>query len=98
MKGFTKFIREQGVIGLAVGFILGGAVSKIVTSLVDNIINPLLGLALGAAGNLNEAHIRIGKTQIGWGSFVNTAIDFLVIALVVYSGVKLLKLDKLDNK
>lgn len=98
MKGFVEFIREQGVVGLAVGFILGGAVSKVVSSLVSDIINPILGMALGAAGNLNEAFLPIGNAKLMWGSFVNTTIDFLVIALVVYYGVKLLKLDQLDKK
>jgi len=98
MKGFMKFIREQGVVGLAVGFILGGAVSKVVASLVEDIINPLLGVALGAAGNLSEASLSIGTAEIMWGSFISVIIDFLVIALVVYYGVKQLGLDKLDAK
>jgi len=98
MKGFIDFIREQGIVGLAVGFILGGAISKVVAAFVLDIINPILGLILGAAGNLNEAYIPIGSSKIMWGNFVNTTIDFLVIALVVYFGVKLLKLDKLDKK
>jgi len=98
MKGFINFIREQGVMGLAVGFILGGAVSKVVSSLVADIINPVLSVVLGAAGNLSEASFKIGNIRIMWGSFVGTTIDFLVIALVVYFGVKLLKLDKLDSK
>lgn len=92
------FIREQGVVGLAVGFILGGAVSKVVASLVTDIINPVLGIALGVVGGLKEAGIQIGPAKILWGSFVSTTIDFLVIALVVYYGVKLLRLDKLDIK
>lgn len=98
MKGFMTFVREQGVVGLAVGFILGGAVSKVVSSLVSDIINPVLGVALGAAGNLNEAYLSIGPAKLMWGSFVNTIVDFLVIALVVYFGVKALALDKLDKK
>ncbi|PIQ70451.1 large conductance mechanosensitive channel protein MscL [Candidatus Shapirobacteria bacterium CG03_land_8_20_14_0_80_40_19] len=98
MKGFIEFIREQGVMGLAVGFILGGAVSKVVASLVSDIINPVLGVLLGAVGNLDEAYLPIGGAKLMWGSFVNTTIDFLVIALVVYFGVKILKLDKLDKK
>lgn len=98
MKGFMDFIREQGVVGLAVGFILGGAVSKMVASLVTDIINPVLGIALGVVGGLKEAGIQIGPAKILWGSFVSAAIDFLVIALVVYYGVKLLRLDKLDIK
>jgi large conductance mechanosensitive channel len=98
MKGFINFIREQGVVGLAVGFILGGAVSKVVSSIVTDIINPLIGLALGAVGNFEEAYFSIGSAKILWGSFVSTMVDFLIIALVVYFGVKLLKLDKLDKK
>lgn len=98
MKGFIDFIREQGVIGLAVGFILGGAVSKLVASVVNDLINPVIGIALGAVGGLKEAYVQIGPAKLLWGDFVNTTIDFLVIALVVYFGVKLLGLDKLDLK
>jgi len=98
MKGFIAFIREQGVIGLAVGFILGGAVSKVVSSLVSDLVNPVLGIALGAAGNLKDAYLQIGPARLMWGSFLNTMIDFLVIALVVYLFVKLLKVDRLDAK
>lgn len=98
MKDFMDFIRKQGVVGLAVGFILGGAVSKVVSSLVEDIINPLLGIALGAAGSLSEASFSVGPAEILWGSFITVLIDFLVIALVVYFGVKGLGLDKLDKK
>ncbi|MCS7092675.1 MAG: MscL family protein [Patescibacteria group bacterium] len=98
VKGFIEFVRSQGVIGLAVGFILGGAVSKVVSSLVSDIINPLLGIVLGAAGNLTEYNIEIGGAKIMWGNFVNTAVDFVVIAAVVYFFVKFAKLDELDLK
>lgn len=97
MKGFMDFIREQGVVGLAVGFILGGAVSKLVASLVTDIINPIIGIALGAVGGLKDAYIQIGPAKLLWGSFASTTIDFLVIALVVYYGVKLVRLDKIDK-
>lgn len=98
MKGFMSFIREQGVVGLAVGFILGGAVSKVVSSLVEDIINPVLGIILGAAGGLAEASFKIGSAEIMWGSFIGVIIDFTVIALVVYFGIKGFGLDKLDKK
>jgi len=98
MKGFIEFIREQGVMGLAVGFILGCAVSKVVASFVTDIINPVLGVLLGAVGNLDEAYLPIGEAKLMWGSFINTMVDFFVIALVVYFGVKILKLDRLDKK
>jgi large conductance mechanosensitive channel len=98
MKNFLDFIREQGVVGLAVGFILGGAVSKVVSSLVEDIINPILGIVLGTTESLETASFTIGSIEILWGSFVSVIIDFLVIAMVVYFGVKGLGLDKLDKK
>lgn len=98
MKGFITFIREQGVVGLAVGFILGGAISKMVTSLVNDIINPTIGILLGRVGQLSSAYLKIGQSKIMWGNFLNTAIDFTIIAFVVYFGVKILKLDRLDKK
>lgn len=98
MSGFINFIRKQGVVGLAIGFILGGAVSKLVASLVNDIINPVVGIILGKTGNLSSAAFNLGPITIFWGNFINTLIDFLIIALVVYFGFKLLKLDKLDKK
>lgn len=98
MKGFLHFIREQGTIGLAVGFILGGAVSGLVKSLVDDVINPLLGLLLGKVGGLMEATFTIGTAIIKYGNLLNTIINFMVVAAVVYFGVKGFGLDRLDKK
>jgi len=97
MRNFLNFIREQGVVGLAVGFILGTAVSKVVSSIVTDLINPLIGLLLGRLGNLDQAFLQIGESKLMWGNFVSTTIDFIVIALVVYFGVKILKVEKLDK-
>lgn len=98
MKGFLEFVREQGVVGLAVGFILGGAVSKVVAAIVEDLINPLVGIALGSAEGLADASIGVGEIKIMYGHMISVFIDFMIIALVVYFGVKLLKLDKLDKK
>ncbi len=98
MRGFIHFVREQGVVGLAVGFILGGAVSKVVSAIVTDLISPLLGVALGAVGNFKDASFSLGSAKVLYGDFISTSIDFVVIALVVYFGVKILKLDKLDKK
>ncbi len=98
MKDFLDFIRKQGIVGLAVGFILGGAVSKVVSALVTDIINPILSAILGATEGLKTATFQIGPVKILYGDFVGTMIDFLVIALVVYFGVKILNLTKLDKK
>lgn len=97
LSGFTTFIREQGVVGLAVGFILGGAVSKTVTSLVDNVVNPLVGAMLGKVA-LQDKVVQMGSVALKWGAFVSTIVDFVIVAAVVYFGVKALGLDKLDKK
>lgn len=98
VKGFVEFIRKQGVIGLAVGFILGGAVSKVVAALVEDIVNPLLGIGLGFAGNLKDAQVGIGNAAVKYGDFLSVLIDFLVVAAVVYFLVHALRLDRLDLK
>jgi large conductance mechanosensitive channel len=96
--GFVEFIREQGVIGLAVGFILGGAISKVVSSMVSDIVNPLLGLVLGSTKGLENAYLPLFGARIMIGKFLATLIDFFVIASVVYFGVKVLRLEKLEKK
>lgn len=104
VKSFMEFIRTQGVIGLAVGLVLGGAVSILVKSLVDNVIMPPLGLLLGSAEGLKGLTWTMGITAAGkpatlqYGVFLNDFINFVVIALVIYALVRLLKVDKLDKK
>lgn len=101
LSEFIDFIREKGVLGLAVGIIMGGAVTKIVSSLVENMINPLIGAVTGAAGNLNELAYTVPFTEITfkWGAFVSSLIDFLAIVAVVYFiFVKTPILAKLDKK
>ena len=95
MRGFLKFIKEQGVIGLAIGFILGSSIAKIVASLV---INPVIGIFLGNAKDLASAYIQIAGAKIMWGSFVNNAIDFFILAFIIYIAAKLLKLDQITSK
>lgn len=92
LNEFIKFIRAQGVIGLAIGFILGGAVGKTVSSFVQDIIQPLLGFILGSTTGLKTVHL--GPVMIG--NFLANLIDFVVIAAVVFYLFKGLKLDKLD--
>lgn len=93
LQGFLQFIREQGVIGLAIGFILGGAVSKVVSALVSDIINPVLGYILGSTEGLKS--MMLGPVLLG--DFVAVLIDFVTIAAVVYFIVRGLGLDKLDT-
>ena len=97
MQGFLTFIREQGVMGLAIGFILGGAVSDVVSSFVEDIVNPIVGVIMGKTGALDTAIFKVGSVEILWGSFVSSIIDFIIIGSVIYFGFKVLKLDKLDK-
>ena len=98
LKDFLNFIREKGVVGLAIGFLMGGAVSKVVTAFVNDIINPILSLVLGRGGGLKNAALDFGYGKLMWGDMLAVLIDFIVIAFVVYFGVKFLKLDKIDKK
>lgn len=94
MKDFIQFIREQGVVGLAVGFILGGSVSGVVSSLVNDIIQPLIGLLFGSTRGL--AALAAGPVK--YGSFLAELIDFVIVAAVVFWIFRKLKLDRLDAK
>jgi len=97
MRGFINFIREQGVVGLAVGFLLGGAVSRTVTSLVDNVINPVVGLMLGKV-NLAERMVVLNGASLKYGAFISSIIDFIIVAAVIYFGIKMIGIDKIDKK
>ncbi len=97
MQGFLTFIREQGVVGLAIGFILGAEVTALVKSLVEGIINPLIGL-LGDADSLAEASLMIGDAEVVWGAFVAQLVNFIIVAAVVYFVFKKLGLDSIDKK
>jgi len=98
MKGFMEFVREQGVVGLAVGFVLGGASKEVVTSLIDNIVNPILGLFLGSTKGLENAMFRLFGAEIMYGAFLSTLLNFVVVAAVVYYIVKGFGFEKLDKK
>lgn len=98
MRGFIEFIRTQGVVGLAIGFILGAAVAKTVTAIVEDIINPLIGILLGHFGDLAKATTEIHGVVFKYGDLISNLINLIIIACVVYFGVKALRLDKLDVK
>lgn len=97
MTGFIDFVRKQGVVGLAIGFMLGAAISKLTASFVVDIINPLLA-AIFNAESLRANTAQVGTATVMWGNFLATAIDFAVVAAVIYFGFKLLRLDRLDKK
>lgn len=93
MTGFISFIKQQGIAGIAMGFILGGSINKTVTSLVSDIIQPGIGILIGnRQGQLAAAHYN----SVMYGNFIASAIDFLIIALLVYVAFKTMKLDKIE--
>lgn len=94
MSGFIEFIKSQGVIGLAVAFILGQAITKVVSSLINGVVMPVLGIVLGSTQNLATAEVSIGSARIMYGALVSATIDFIVIAAVVYLVVKGLGIEK----
>jgi|SRR5690606_16404936 large conductance mechanosensitive channel len=83
LKEFREFIARGNVLDLAIAVIIGGAFGKIVTSLVEDILTPLIGLLMGGI-NFSEQTIAIGDAQIMWGAFVQSIFDFLVIAFVIF--------------
>ena len=93
MQNFLTFIREQGVVGLAIGFILGGAVGKVVASLVGDIIMPVIALIVGSPDGLKG----LAYMGINYGVFIATLVDFVIIAAVIYFVFKKIGLDKLDK-
>ncbi|MEK6573301.1 MAG: large conductance mechanosensitive channel protein MscL [Chloroflexota bacterium] len=82
-KEFREFVMRGNVLDLAVGVIIGGAFGKIVGSLVNDILMPLIGLLLGGI-DFSGLAITVGSAQVKYGSFIQTIIDFLIIAFVIF--------------
>lgn len=88
LKEFKEFIKRGNVMDLAVGVIVGGAFSSIVTSLVNNILTPLLGIFLGGI-DFSSLSIKIQNAEIQYGLFIQSIIDFLIIAFCIFLLVKM---------
>ena len=95
-RSFIAFIREQGIISLAIAFMLGGAAMRLVTAFVTDIINPLVGLAFNAQ-SLADKVVPIGSAHLRWGDMAGSVIDFLIIAAIVYFIFRTLRIEKFDN-
>lgn len=87
LKEFKKFIARGNVLDLAVGVIVGGAFSSIVTSLVNNIFTPVIGLIVGGV-DFSNLSITFRDTKIMYGAFIQSIIDFLIVALCLFLVVK----------
>lgn len=87
LKEFKAFVMRGNVLDLAIAVIVGGAFGKIVSSLVNDILMPVIGLIIGGV-NFSERSLTVGAAVITWGVFVQTIIDFLIIAFVIFLIVK----------
>lgn len=85
---FKNFIQRGSVIDLTVGVIIGGAFNKIVTSMVNDILMPIIGVLIGGL-DFKELKVTIGDATILYGTFIQNVIDFLIVALFIFTLVKL---------
>ena len=85
---FKTFISRGNVVDMAVGVIIGGAFGKIVTSLVNDVLMPVIGVFLGGL-DFSDLSIKVGDATIKYGSFIQTIVDFLIVAFCIFIIVKL---------
>lgn len=95
LNGFKEFVLKGNVLDLAVGVIIGGAFGKIITSLVNDLLMPLISLLLG---NVSFQDLKVvlkaateAETEVAilYGNFIQTTVDFIIIALSIYFMIKL---------
>lgn len=83
LKEFKAFVMRGNVLDLAVAVIIGGAFGKIIGSLVNDILMPLIGLLLGGI-NFADLMVTVGAAEVKYGLFVQAIVDFLIIAFVIF--------------
>ena len=89
MKEFKEFISRGNVMDMAVGIIIGGAFTAIVTALVDSVLMPVIG-ALTGGHSVEQMSWKIGDASIGYGAFIQAVINFLLVAWVLFLIIKAL--------
>ena len=89
VKEFKEFISKGNVMDMAVGIIIGGAFTAIVNSLVESILMPVIGVLSGGL-SVADMSVTVGNAVIGYGAFLQAIIDFLLVALVLFSIIKAL--------
>lgn len=92
---FKKFIMQGNIVDMAVGVIIGGAFGKIVTSLVNDILMPLIGILIGGI-DFTKLSITVLDAQIMYGSFIQQVIDFLIVSICIFIFLKIIA--KLESK
>jgi large conductance mechanosensitive channel len=102
LSGFTDFLREQSVIGIGIGLVLGTQLKTVVDSVTNGLVLPLTQLVLpnqkSLADQIVTVHLDDKAVAIQWGSIVYTLFNFVIVAFIVYAIFKLFKLDRLAKK
>ena len=88
LKEFKEFIARGNVMDLVVGVIIGGAFGKIVTSIVDDVLMPLIGMLIGGI-DFTGLVWKIGEAEVKYGNFIQNVIDFLIVAFCIFLIIKL---------
>lgn len=94
---FKTFIKRGNVMDLAVAVVIGGAFGKIVTSLVNDIIMPLVGIIIGGI-NFTSLTATIGSASINYGMFIQNVIDFIIVAFCIFVVMKIVNKFLIKNK
>ncbi|HTH72623.1 MAG TPA: MscL family protein [Candidatus Pristimantibacillus sp.] len=99
-SGFTSFIREQGVVGVGVGLVLGIQIKAVVDTVMASFVNPITAMLPGGTTLSSRSVLfTIGdrSARLGWGAIVYSLFTFLIVAFIIYAAYKLLRLDKLKK-
>lgn len=89
LKEFKEFAMRGNVMDMAVGVIIGGAFGKIVSSLVDDVIMPVIGALTGGV-DFSKLSLMVGDAEVKYGMFIQNIIDFLIIAICIFSMIKVM--------
>ena len=95
LKEFGNFIKKGNVLDLAVAVIIGGAFGAIVTSLVNDLLMPLLGIIIGGV-DFTELAINVGEATLTYGNFIQAIVNFLAIAFVIFLLIR--QVEKMEKK
>lgn len=96
LKEFKEFLMQGNVVDLAVAVIIGGAFGKIVTSLVEDIIMPLIGILIGGKG-LEDLSTTVGTATVKYGAFIQSIINFVIIGAAIFIMIKAIEKAKSLN-
>ena len=89
VKEFREFAVKGNVVDLAVGVIIGAAFGKIIASLVGDVVMPLVGTLMGGV-DFSDLAVTVGSAKISYGKFIQTCVDFVIVAWVIFLAVKVI--------